>query len=146
MEYPLPRFRRAGGYSIGKGVLHGMVLIQSEQEIIAARLPQEIEGLLRLHWQAWMQEIDRLGGGYDPRSDGHFVYLGKGEGTQTLLKLMQAQRLCDLIVEYVDHFPESRLYRAVFIISNDYGLSVYVLDHPEMDPDLQLWLINHIIV
>jgi hypothetical protein len=117
-----------------------MLCFKSLGDIERAAPPQPVTELLRSHWSAYMRELDQTGGDYNPDADGYFVYFGAEEALQALLTLLEAESLDQVIVEFVEFHPETQLYRAVYLVGADFGLALYFLDTPYLNPKLREWL------
>lgn len=118
-----------------------MKRFRSLEEIRAANLALPHRDLLIQLMTDLVQEIARLGGEYDPESDGEFVLLDEpGDCTRPLSEFEWADSVRDCLFEFVDYHDEARCFVAVYIPTNNWGLTFVIPDGDCIDAESCAWL------
>lgn len=119
-----------------------MIHLRSLEEARASPVPEGVRGLVVARAEELAAELEAMGRPWQPEEDGWFVVLEPGEEVGPLIGLGWEQQLSDLLFEFVDHDEAAGCFAAVYIPTNNWGVTIVVPDAPGLDPAVRAWLVG----
>lgn len=118
-----------------------MIEIRKIEDIEPLAVPPPLKSLMRHLLERFVEAIEEEAGGeWDPDADGFMVLLDGADAMSDLLGLASADALDGVFLEGVTHHAHEAAFVCSLVPGGDYGLTLIVIDSPELGPELRAWL------